>query len=296
MKRTCKVELVGGLGNQLFGVSFGRYIEHKFDFEVEFLRSENVSKNNNHGQDLRGISLFGKQVTAKSLTFFQRARLFLSQYGLGALVNSAHESRLVLDNFRPRAGMLIRGYFQSPEPFNYLSSIGAGLVEQTSGASQPSRKTAKAGSLGRLACIHMRFGEYRIKLGYGTLPFEYFEQACEAVLTLHPGVEVFYIFSDSSEDADHMRLRLGERFPKVQFELSNHGEDSTAVEALLAMSQFDVMVIANSTFSFWSAILGSSDKTVIYPRPWFMDSNIAVPQIPKSWHECSSVPGGLSPG
>jgi len=287
MKKKCKVELVGGLGNQLFGVAFGRYIEHKFGFEVEFLRSESISKNNNHGENLRHMSLFGQPVHSKSLTFFQRTRLFLSQCGLGALVNSAHESDFVFENFHPKAGMVVRGYFQTPEPFNYLSSIGAGVIERTSGASQQAWKVSKADSPGKHACIHMRFGDYKTKPGYGPLPFEYFEQACERVFRLHARVEAFYIFSDSPEDAEHFRLRLSARFPRVEFVLSEPGKDSKPIEDLLAMSQFDVIIMANSTFSYWSAILGPTDKTVLYPNPWFMDPKILVPTIPSSWQECS---------
>ena len=49
----------------------------------------------------------------------------------------------------------------------------------------------------------------------------------------------------------------------------------------------DVNIIANSSFSWWSAWLNNkSDKTIFAPKHWFNDTSIITDDlIPKSWNK-----------
>ena len=43
-------------------------------------------------------------------------------------------------------------------------------------------------------------------------------------------------------------------------------------------------IIANSSYSLIAAYLSlSNEKKVVYPEPWFKNSNIYINNIPKSW-------------
>ena len=53
------------------------------------------------------------------------------------------------------------------------------------------------------------------------------------------------------------------------------------------MSLCDVNIIANSSFSWWSAWLNNnSDKTIFAPKNWFSDASIITDDLlPKSWNK-----------
>lgn len=54
----------------------------------------------------------------------------------------------------------------------------------------------------------------------------------------------------------------------IDFEIYNH---TTEVEDLNAMASCEVIIMANSSFSWWAAFLGNPNK-VICPKAWFTDN------------------------
>ncbi|MEJ7913650.1 MAG: alpha-1,2-fucosyltransferase, partial [Chitinophagaceae bacterium] len=74
---------------------------------------------------------------------------------------------------------------------------------------------------------------------------------------------VFYIFSD---DAPWVKENL--QLPEVTIVSGIH--TTTHFEDLFLMTQCRHNIIANSSFSWWGAWLGSdADKIVIAPKQWF---------------------------
>ena len=66
---------------------------------------------------------------------------------------------------------------------------------------------------------------------------------------------------------------------------------SRPIESLLLMANASSIIIANSTFSWWAATLGSAEA-VAFPAPWFRDPRLQHPSPQAShWLE---VPSGLS--
>jgi hypothetical protein len=96
------------------------------------------------------------------------------------------------------------------------------------------------------------------------------------------------IFTDSPQDAERYRVGLSEAFQDKIFKIFDTEKNFSPEKTMLVMSNFSIIVVANSTFSFWSAILGSSKKEVIYPRPWFSQPKVLSPQIPSNWKHCDS--------
>jgi hypothetical protein len=177
---------------------------------------------------------------------------------------------------------LIAGYFQSPRYF-------LGAEEAIARAFAP-EKLAGPGALelsGRLAgkdtvAIHLRRGDYakdpRAGAVHGIVPESYYEAALTHIRSQVPDARVF-VFSDDPAAARALAARLpgGEAIA-----------GASAGEALYLMSRARHHIIANSSFSWWSAWLDRRPGGIrIAPRQWYteeaMRSRPIDDLIPAEW-------------
>jgi len=120
----------------------------------------------------------------------------------------------------------------------------------------------------QLVALHVRRGDYLLHPEvYSCLDINYYSRAISyfrATLTS----PFFLVFSDDTNWAVN-NLNLGDDF----YIASKKGMD--AHEDMRLMSLCNHHIIANSTYSWWSARLNKSDeKTVIMPKTWFVDSSL----------------------
>lgn len=127
--------------------------------------------------------------------------------------------------------------------------------------------------------IHVRRGDFLSqrykKLFEGTCPISYYKQSILHILREVPNPH-FFVFSD---DMDWVRnnLKLPEEADYVDW---NVGTNSPI--DMFLMSQCKYAIIANSTFSYWSAYLGEEKRLVFYPEKW--NNGVATPSIfKKEW-------------
>ena len=104
-------------------------------------------------------------------------------------------------------------------------------------------------------------------------PNDYFERAIQ-YMKEHMDTPVFYVFSD---DMDYVKenIKLEDAF----YIDGNRGNDSW--QDMFLMSSCNHNIIANSTFSWWSAFLNSHDnKIVIAPKRWryYFETDDVVPE------------------
>lgn len=109
--------------------------------------------------------------------------------------------------------------------------------------------------------IHIRQGDY-IKLGevYGNLASDYYIAALKN-LTDSGVTSRKWIFTDSIDGIPSEILELIK-----PHKIISSRDLSRPIENLLVMSSGSEMVAANSTFSWWSCLLGRDDKKIIAPR------------------------------
>ena len=115
---------------------------------------------------------------------------------------------------------------------------------------------------------------------YRILSNNYYARAIEmAVATT--GIKRIIVFSDDSVYA-HQLLS-----PISYLEFLDQS-NLRASEAILLMSLADSLVIANSTFSFWSAMLSQSEN-IFAPNAWFNSEITDIELYPANWVKISNL-------
>ncbi len=124
--------------------------------------------------------------------------------------------------------------------------------------------------------IHIRRGDYiksNIADIYGGICTEkYYDRALSIVDKSISDNKQYIFFSD---DPDYVREHYS--IPNIIIVDWNNGEDSFM--DMYLMSKCKYMILANSTFSYWSAMFNKTKRMVICPSKW---NNLNFPDITQS--------------
>ncbi|MEI6872515.1 MAG: alpha-1,2-fucosyltransferase, partial [Verrucomicrobiota bacterium] len=129
---------------------------------------------------------------------------------------------------------------------------------------------------GPVACLHVRRGDYLNSPDWGLLTPEYYLAALESAGVVTAESQV-WVFSDDP-------VGVGRAFPTRQFptfRVVSELQMRPAAETLCLMQKFALKIIANSSLSWWAAILG--EGRVIAPAPWYRTTDFANDRIPPDW-------------
>jgi hypothetical protein len=164
----------------------------------------------------------------------------------------------------PSADCTLEGRWQSEMYFRDIASVIASdfrLPEK--GPMMGAISDALRGK--NSVCLHVRRTDYLTEgASLGFVGLGYYERAI-AYLAKHLDYPTFYVFSD---DIIWCEKHLIMDHPHQFVRYGNGGSDAALVMTL--MSSCNHFIIANSTFSWWSAWLGERpDKVVVAPIAWF---------------------------
>lgn len=283
--RTSKFYLVGGLGNQLFGLCAGIahsiILRKEVGFIVEspkVLSNSILSLNTNNYkffEDKYGVSKWFFKLQMFNHVF--RNEIYSSkQVGFD-------ESILIENNYK-----VFRGYYQSYIYYQLISDSIKSRIFSLDKFSEWFLEMKRELFLTKPNIIHIRRGDYvNLKALHGLIGLKYYLQSMEIVESINPG-KPFWIFSD---DIDMAFKQYGKFFPKNSKWIYPPSQ-SNAVESLLLMSYGSTNIIANSTFSWWAATLNSNSKITVAPDKWFRgmaDPEKLIPnhwlKVPSSWQD-----------
>jgi Glycosyl transferase family 11 len=128
--------------------------------------------------------------------------------------------------------------------------------------------------------VHVRLGDYRSAEAFGLLPASYYEIALKQAWADNRYRKI-WLFSDEPMQALERIPDFYREFVRVIPEL----DESTAT-AFELMRLGKGYVIANSTFSWWGAMLShGEDPAVFCPERWFAGATPPKDLIPPSWHK-----------
>lgn len=221
---------------------------------------------------LYGLNLTIHHHTLKSIILF-----ILRLCGVKSYVerlNYAFQPELLIKN--RSVGLYIGGWHH----YKYFNDIGdeiKALYKFPVFKKAENQEIAGAAQADNAVAIHIRRGDFMDKTNYHVFGCVCSETYYQKALTMIEGMvqsPVYYVFSNDMEWAKG--LLSGRNAVYVDW---NTGNDSWADMAL--MSKFKNIIIPNSTFSWWAAWLGRSDKYVLCPPVFVYDdpsSDVFLPE------------------
>ena len=144
-----------------------------------------------------------------------------------------------------------------------------------------------------LISMHLRIGDYKnLPTYHPILPIEYYRKSLE-YLFLHNGLnekkcKILYCCEEVDNETVLLNIHyLKNVFPQKSLEFVKVSDDICDWKQMIIMSLCDHHIIANSTFSWWSAYFNSNgDKIVCYPSIWFgvsLQHNKVIDMYPLGW-------------
>jgi hypothetical protein len=280
------IKIWGGLGNQLFQYSFGKYLAHRLSTQVKY-DIQTVNRLSNYTQRDFILSEFNAiidTVSTREVNFkrhlhntlltrlerkmAQQMPFLFSKYFVEPDIPVPPEKLRLRDN------CYYDGYWQS---FRYLVPIEDRLRKEIT-LRQPVSGDAAVMLRQIRQCvsvsIHVRRSDYLQHPNLINCSLQYYFSAIEHIRQLQSNVH-FFVFSD---DMDWCRKHFT-------------GTDFTFVEGnsnyvdLVLMSTCAHQIIANSTFSWWAAWLNTNPgKEIVAPGRWNTkkDSQLHV-LLPAGW-------------
>lgn len=288
------VNLIGGLGNQMFQYAVARSLAIRKKVPLYLDISPYRTYKKHQGFELKRIfNCAGEIATAAHI----RSVLgWCALPGMGGLAQQQSAIRrflcpqlIVEPHFHywpkiweiPDKAYLV-GYWQSEKYFQEI----AATLRQDFTFCQPLSEVNQDWLQRIKACnavsIHIRRGDYAsekvTRNVHGLLPLTYYHRAIR-YLTEQLEEPTFFIFSDEITWAkEHLRLPASHYFVE-------HNCGGESYNDLRLMSACKHHIIANSTFSWWGAWLNSfNNKIVIAPQQWFaVEGRNTEDLIPNTW-------------
>jgi hypothetical protein len=283
--------LNGGLGNQMFQYAAGRCLACTLNTGLKL----DISPFRHDPLRDYELSVFNIQETIASDADLNRVRRPLSwmiRHPVEALKSVIHQDvpvRYVRErqfHFDPEIPALpdnvyLEGYWQSEKYFRKIEPLirqefrlrvapGA-IVQELAGRIRESSGVS----------IHIRRGDFAsnpaTNATHGLCPADYYQRAIEKISRQTKDAS-FWIFSDDPEWATENIITDHPSYYVSDHHFNNY-------EDLYLMSCCVHHIIANSSFSWWGAYLGSHPgKIVIAPKNWFKKADIRTTDLlPDSW-------------
>lgn len=296
-KKRVEIELVGGLGNQLFGYFAGAYYAQKFNKHLIIDLTQISLGLTNHGSELTSFKLSNSLELIKSKPsgitrvikriFDKLSIKFTSINYFRYKLFGVYQSKEVgFDGFLEKQSKISRlqGYYQTWKYVDHLQEVGVDVSLEVLNPSNWFVKLQIDIKELEPVAIHVRRGDYKNPNSQaGLLSRTYYKDAIELINSNYKNSD-FWIFSDEIEDSKKL---LDGLIPKNSNWICPPAGSNPA-ESLVLMSLSKVIIIANSSFSWWSAKTGVEKEMVIAPNPWFRNLESPSSLIPNLWIQIKS--------
>ena len=275
------VQLNGGLGNQLFQYAAARSLGVRLATELKF----DLSRLHELGERPYRLNQFN---LPQSFATPAEVRRFFP----GHLINTFRRW-----GGRPRCQVIVEkgtdygcfrdylkaagadtyliGFWQSEQYFSEIAHVIKDDMQFVTEATGRNRELAEEMRSCESICIHFRRTDY-VARGCLICPNDYYQKALQRITNLVVNPHL-YVFSDDP-DWCHENVRFN-----LPMSLISHNSADQDYEDLRLMSNCRHFIIANSSFSWWGAWLGTyKHKIVLAPYKWSSTSP-CLDVVPNSW-------------
>lgn len=286
------VKIWGGLGNQMFQYAFALYLAEKRKCDFSFF-----SEVNNKSLDdfalinfKVDLSKFPESYRKKLGYSFSNDKIYRFKRKIIQLLPFMNKRVLVEKglHFKEHINkeyILFDGYWQS---FKYLDSINVKLRNKFIFKDPNLYKLDLYNEilLTNSVSLHIRKGDYlhgKNALIYEDCPISYYLKSIE-LISQNVEEPIFYVFSNDLNWA--MQNLKVSADTSIKF-VDNSNYADPAIADMFLMSSCKNNIIANSTFSWWSAWLNSNiNKIIIAPKKWYVGdlNHVTKELIPVDWH------------
>ena len=291
------VELMGGIGNQLFSLTAGLYLADKLGVRPRIhIRKPKIGEAR-HSSSVLTLLAEPPLVTLNSpwelfelkMRFGFRAlalRLGSSSQSIGRLAKLHVADVLGYDRFldTARPGDYVIGYFQTYRYLEELRLRNRMVKLHLRDESDWYKSTLQRLKASNPIVIHIRRGDYLLEKNryIGALSVTFYRSAVELINSqsdANGDPRPIWVFSDQPSVVRDELTGFAE-FGSAEFIVAPDGSDPA--ESLILMSSASSIIISNSTFSWWAGAL-SKGSTIVAPRKWFRDSPDPESLIPSDW-------------
>lgn len=254
--------LEGGLGNQLFGAALGLELNQVHRLEVELNSSRLVD---HRPYALNGLPGFESALSQVGISIsnaqepFQRLRARLDPHWRKE-GSFAYDSSVL----GAPTGSVLNGYFQSSRYFSSSrATLQAMLGTSLHAIWNELRAMAMLHPPAAFAVAHIRRGDYLQHLDFhGIASLSYFERARTQFASDLPLIVV----TDESRSSE--LSAIADQLDPQQ--ILSPDELSRPAEVIALMAQASVVLMSNSSLSWWGAFAATDAQVVVAPRPWFV--------------------------
>lgn len=247
---------MGGLGNQLFQIFITIAYALRYNREFKFEYSDILTTGHHRSTYWNNFLSKLRPYTVKSSLNMQ---IYSEPYFHYKVIPES------LNNIK------LHGYFQSPKYFNDKYKEIIEIIDLKN--QQLLIKDKYKNYFEKpVISMHFRLGDYKdIQEFHNLLTLKYYENAIKKIIEITNKTDWNILYVCESKDNDIVSKNIEQLiniFPEIQFIKAT--DNSADWEQMLLMSLCDHNIIANSTFSWWSAYFNNNeDKIVCYPNQWF---------------------------
>lgn len=267
--------VMGGLGNQLF-VMAAAFCVHKKNNLPLYILQTNPQKNthNKHKYNYNSsiFSHLGKHIELIQCIDTLLPKIFYMGYR--DHVNALQSGFLPWSPEASYRKLIARNYYQYYPP---LQPIEREFTELCLKGLEKHPNQPPPIDSATSAFLHIRRGDY---LKYPHIhfiqPIEYYQKGVTTLKEMNPAVQTIYVLSDD--------MKWVKEQPMFRDPLFKFYESNDELQSFIFMTNCHAgAILANSTFSWWGALMGSHtyNTPIMYPYRWISDPVYDL--FPKSW-------------
>lgn len=282
------VNVIGGLGNQMFQYAFAVALNEKYENEDIYIDTHHYMNpivktfmgNNfyHNGYEINRI-FPDANLQIATVRNVLSCSYYIPNYILSRVVrhffpirkNEFIQNHLDAYVFNEKAlseqrYVYFEGYWMSPKYFDFCKDKIRETFKMRPFNSIENMKNERELLKSNSITIHVRRGDYlKSDIFNGICSLDYYKEAIRQAKEIIDN-PVFFVFSnDQKWCIENLKESFGNS--KVNFVLNNSGNESYRDMQLISIARCNIL--ANSSFSWWGAYLNSrEDQIVFVPRKW----------------------------